>query len=140
MAATVDIRPMPGYLHATVSGDYGVEATKDAITRILAAAHAHPTSKILIDCSGYRGCPTLGERFQVVGHVLQLRITSMLHGQPGRYQTAVVGSPPLVHPAAYGVRLLAERSLKVAICATLEDALDWLGVTAEPATSPSHEA
>lgn len=137
MSATVDIRPMPGYTHATVTGEFDVESTKEAITRILSAAHAHPTSKILIDCRGYKGNPSLGERFSIVTHILELRIKSMLHGQPSRYQTVLVARPPLVHPARYGLRMLVERNLRITICGTLDEALAWLGIAAVQTTSPT---
>lgn len=136
MATTVDIRAMPGYLHATVRGEFEVEGAKDAITRISTAAHAQPSSNILIDCRGYHGNPTLGERFSVVCHVIEMRIKSMLSGQPAHYRTAIVGTPPLVHPAGYGVRLLTERRLKVTVCRTMEEALAWLGVSAHQTSSP----
>ena len=131
MAATIDLRPMPGYLHAVVSGEYELEATKDVITRVITAAHGHPSSNILIDCRDYQGNPTLGERFSVISHVMELRIKSMLRGQPARYRTAIVGAPPLLHPARYGVRMLAELNLRISIWETVEEALAWLGVAAD---------
>lgn len=136
MSASVDIRPLPGYLSAAVTGDYSVEATKDAITRIMAAAHAQPTSNILIDCRAYIGSPTLQERFTIITHALELRIKSMLHGQPARYRTAVVGRPPLLHPAHYGVRMLAEWNMNIAVRETIEEALAWLGIKPDGGDSP----
>ncbi len=122
---------MPGYMHATVSGAYELEATKDVITRVVAAAHAQPGSNILIDCRNYQGTPTLGERFSIISHVMELRIKSMLQGQPARYRIAIVGAPPLLHPARYGVRMLAELRLRISIWESVEEALKWLGIEAE---------
>lgn len=131
MAATLDLRPMPGYLHAILNGEYELEATKDAVARVVAAAHGQPSSNILIDCRGYQGSPTLPERFSIISHVMELRIKSMLQGQPARYRTAIVGAPPLLHPARYGVRMLAELKLRISIWETVDEALAWLGVAAD---------
>lgn len=132
LAANLDLRPMPDYLHAILTGEYEIEATKDAITRVVAAAHAQPSSSILLDCRGYQGHPTLPERFSIISHVMELRIKSMLQGQPARYRTAIVGAPPLLHPARYGVRMLAELNLRISIWETPEEALAWLGIAADP--------
>ena len=125
---TVDIRQTPTHLHVTVSGGYNLEGMKNALLRIRQSADDYQSTKILIDCRGLAGDPSLRERFELVAFILQMRINAILHGKPSRVATAVVATPPLVHPGRYGLRLLVERNLKATICERLEDALAWLGV------------
>lgn len=128
MGVVVDIRPMPAYLHATVTGEYVAGEMKKALATIVSAGHTHRLLKLLIDCRRLTGDPSLRERFELVSFALQLRINAMLEGRKLGFRTAIVATPPLAHPARYGMRLLVERNLKVTLCGRLEEALTWLGV------------
>jgi hypothetical protein len=128
---SVNIRPLATYLSITVTGDYSYEGLKDALLRVRHAVNDHQAQKMLIDCRGLRGNPSLRERFEMVALTLQLRINAILHGKPSRCRTAIVAAPPLAHPNGYGVRLLAERNLRITICETVDDAFTWLGISAD---------
>ena len=138
MSVTVDIHPTPTHLLVTVSGDCDLEGLKNALVRTRQAADDYQSQTILIDCRGLTGNPTLRERFELVAFVLQQRITAILHGKPSTAVTAIVATPPLLHPGRYGIRLLIERNMNLAVCADVEEALGWLGV--EPAPSETSRA
>ncbi|HEX9462031.1 MAG TPA: STAS/SEC14 domain-containing protein [Alphaproteobacteria bacterium] len=130
MSVTLDLHPMPTYLHATVTGEYAAEEMKRVLAAIVSAGQRHRLLNLLIDCQGVTGDPTLRERFEMVSFALQPRINALIEGRKIGFRTAVVGTPPLIHPARYGMRLLVERNLKVTVCERLEEALAWLGVEA----------
>ena len=135
MTLTVDLHPSPSHLRATLAGDYSYEELKSALGTIMAAAYEHPSLKLLIDCLGVTGNPTLRERFDLVAFALQQRINAILNGKPPRIATALVAAPPFAHPNRYAVRLLIERNLKITVCDRMEDALAWLGIPLEAPTS-----
>lgn len=128
VSVTVDLRAMPSYLCATVTGEFVVDDIKTVLTRIVNGAYDQRTQNILIDCRGLTGDPSIRERFEVVAFVFQLRINAIFAGQRPKYRTAIVATAPAVHPNRYGVRQLVERKLNVTICERPEDALAWLGV------------
>lgn len=132
VSITIDIRPLPTHLHVTVAGEYTLGGTKDALLRIRQSVDDYMSTKVLIDSRGVVGDPSLRERFELVTFILQMRIRAILHGKPSNAATAIVGTPPLMHPARYGIRLLLERNVKITICGTVEEALAWLGVEVQP--------
>ncbi len=133
----INLRLTPTHLHVTVTGEYTDEDAKIVLARVTAAAHAQDSRNILIDCLGVTGDLSMRQRFELAASVLQMRITSLLHGQPARYRTAVVAKPPLVHPNRYLIRLLVERNMRITVCDSVEEALAWLGTGAQaPQPSP----
>ncbi len=127
MSLHLDLRPLPGYAYATLTGEYAYEELKKALADIMAFGYEHPGLKVLIDCLGVTGNPTLRERFDLVAFALQQRINAILDGKPARMATALVAVPPFAHPNRYGVRLLVERNLKITVCATVDEAKKRLG-------------
>jgi len=119
-------------MHVTATGEYTDEDAKILLARIATAAHAQDSPNILIDCLDLRGSLSMRQRIELAASVLQMRINSLLHGQPTRYRTAVVARPPLAHPHRHFLRLLVERNMRVAVCDTVEEALAWLGIGAQP--------
>ena len=128
MSVAVDIKPLPSHVHATLSGEFTVDGVKTALTQMVRAGHGHPNQKLLIDCLGLRGDPSLRERFELVSHAFQLRINAVMEGKRPVLQTAIVAVPPLAHPNRYAVRLLVERSIRDTLCERTDEALAWLGV------------
>lgn len=129
---TIDIRPVPTHLHVTVKGEYTLDEIKAALVRIRQGVEDYQCTKVLIDCRELVGDPSLRERFEIVAFVLQQRINAILHGTRINVPTAIIGKRPLLHPGRYGIRLLAERNLRLMICEDMADALAWLGVKAQP--------
>jgi len=127
LTLTLDLRPAPSHLHATLAGEYTYDELKKALATIMAAAYEQPSLKLLIDCLAVTGNPTLRERFDLVAFALQQRINAILNGKSPRVATALVAVPPFAHPNRYAVRLLLERNLKITVCERVEDALAWLG-------------
>ncbi|MBV8534798.1 MAG: STAS/SEC14 domain-containing protein [Alphaproteobacteria bacterium] len=133
MTLRIDIRATPTHLHVTLEGQYTFDDLKTALIRVRQGVDDYQSAKLLIDCRGVTGDPSLRERFELVAFVLQQRITAILHGKPVNVRTAVIGARPLLHPGRYGIRLLAERGLRLMICEDEAEALAWLGLEAEPA-------
>lgn len=134
---TADIRALPTHLHATVCGEFAEQPACDILTRIGVAANNQATLNIVIDMRKTTGNPSLRQRFEVVAHAIQMRINSLLRGGRGKFRTAIIGHPPLVHPNGYGARLLTEHNMKVAIFETPEAAYAWLGIDGHDTTAPS---
>ena len=130
VSLTLDLHPLPDYVHATLSGEYTYDELKQAIGKMMTTAYEQPLPghKLLVDCLGITGNPTLRERFDLVAFALQQRINAILNGKRPRVVTAVVAAPPFAHPNRYGIRLVIERNLKITVCATVEEAQTWLGV------------
>jgi hypothetical protein len=139
LTTTVDLQALPTHLHATITGVWDEGDVKDILTRIFDAAHAQTTNKILMDCLGIAGEPSLRQRVDLALHALHLRVTALLTGRPARYATAIVAMPPLAHPRRHGLRILIERNLKVTIVETLDQAYAWLEVPA-PSQTPEQTA
>ncbi|HTP82275.1 MAG TPA: STAS/SEC14 domain-containing protein [Alphaproteobacteria bacterium] len=129
---TIDIRAVPTHLHVTLGGQYTFDDMKTALIRVRQSVDDYQSAKLLIDCLGMVGDPSLRERFELVAFVLQQRINAILHGKPVNVPTAIVGARPLLHPGRYGIRLLVERGLRLMICEDKAEALAWLGVEAQP--------
>ncbi len=132
MSVTVDIHPTPTHLRVTLTGEYTLEGLKNALARTRQAIDDYQSRKILVDCRGVTGNPSLRDRFELVAVVLQQRINAMLHGKPSKAATAIVATPPLLHPGRYGIRLLIERNMRLTVCTNIEQALAWLDVEATP--------
>jgi len=140
VSVIVDLNPVPTHLQVTLTGEYTLEGFKSALVRIRQSADDYQSQKILIDCRGLAGNPSLRERFEVVAFVLQQRITAILHGKPSKVATAIVATPPLLHPGRYGIRLLIERNMNLTVCAEIEEALTWLGVETQARQPDSNPA
>ncbi|HTY70568.1 MAG TPA: STAS/SEC14 domain-containing protein [Alphaproteobacteria bacterium] len=132
MTINIDIRATPTHLHVTLDGQYTLHDLKTALTRVRQGVDDYQSTKLLVDCRGVTGDPSLRERFEIVAFVLQQRINAILHGKPVNVPTAIVGARPLLHPGRYGIRLLAERGLRLMICEDMAEALAWLGLEAQP--------
>ena len=128
MSVSVDLKPMPDYLHATLSGDYTAADFNDALSRVFDAAHEHRQVKLLIDCRGVTGGPTLEERYGLGQFFADMLLRDLAEGRSLGLSIAAIATPPLAHPERIGIKHLVDRGLNVAIHETDEDARAWLGV------------
>jgi hypothetical protein len=128
MSVTVDLKPMPDYLHATLSGEYADEEIRRVLKRIDDAANAQRVLKILMDCRDLIGSPTFEQRFALGQFFTDLRVQALAEGKTVGYTMAIVATPPLSHPDRTAIKPLLDRGLKVTVCETMEEALAWLEV------------
>lgn len=128
MAVTVEIQPRNGYLNAIVAGEFDFPSARDAYLRILREAVACRLLKVLIDCRGLEGNPSLTERLDLGKLYTDQRFEALLVGEPTSHQIAFVAPAPLVHPDMPGIALSNQRGGNSMGFEQVEDALNWLGV------------
>ena len=131
MTLTVDIEPRKDHLLATLSGVFSLRGAQEAYDRAVKAALPLGLSRILLDASAVTGKPTQDERYALGMFVATEQRLLAAQSPPCDVQVAIYGHQPLVDPNRFGETVALNRGAKVKVSERLDEALAWLGATAE---------
>ena len=131
MTLTVEIESRKDYLFAAVSGAFSLRGAQDAFDRAVKAALPLGLSRILLDASAVTGRPSQDERYALGVFVAEQQRLLAAQTPPHDVQVAVYGHQPLVDPNRFGETVALNRGAKVKVSERLDEALAWLGATAE---------
>src|SRR5262245_25280925 len=130
MGLKVDLETRKHYLRATLSGVYSLREVQEAYDQVVKAAVAAGQTRALIDMSGVDGTPTRDERYMIGLFVAAEQRILAAKTPPVEVQVAFYGRPPLVDPNRFGETVATNRGAKVNVSERLDEALNWLGVSA----------
>lgn len=131
MTLAIDIESRKHYLVATVSGQYSLRGAQQAYDRAIKAALPLGHTRILIDARGITGAPTQDERYALGLFVAAEQRLLAAKTPPVNLQVAIYGQQPFVDPQRFGETVALNRGGKVKVSERLDEALAWLGVSAE---------
>jgi len=131
MTLTVDIESREYYLLAVVSGAFSLRGAQEAFHRATKAALPLGLNRILLDASAVTGNPSQDERYALGVYVADAQRRFAAQSPPCVLQMAIYGHRPLVDPNRFGEIVALNRGAKVKVSERLDEALAWLGVTAE---------
>ncbi|MEA3193343.1 MAG: hypothetical protein QOD26_1676 [Betaproteobacteria bacterium] len=131
MTLTVDIESRKHYLVATVSGAYSLRGAQDAYDRAIRAALPLGHTRVLIDARGVSGAPSQDERYSLGLFVAAEQRLLAARTPSLEIQVAVCGHRPLIDPDRFAETVAVNRGAKVKVSERLDEALAWLGVSAE---------
>jgi hypothetical protein len=131
MTLTIDIESRKHYLVATVSGQYSLRGAQEAYDRAIKAALPLGHTRILIDARGISGAPTQDERYSLGLFVAAEQRLLAAKTPPLDLQVAVYGRQPLIDPNRFGETVALNRGAKLKVSERLDEALAWLGISAE---------
>jgi hypothetical protein len=131
MTLTIDIESRKHYLVATVSGQYSLRGAQEAYDRAIKAALPLGHTRILIDTQGITGAPSQDERYALGLFVATEQRLLAAKTPPLYVQIAVYGRQPFIDPQRFGETVALNRGAKVKVSERLDEALTWLGVSAE---------
>jgi hypothetical protein len=131
MTLTIDIESRKHYLVATVSGQYSLRGAQEAYDRAMKAALPLGHTRVLIDARGVTGTPSQDERYALGLFVATEQRLLAARTPPLFVQVAVFGHRPLIDPDRFAETVALNRGAKVKISERLDEALAWLGVSAE---------
>jgi hypothetical protein len=126
MDLIVEIRPLDGYLSATVRGAYRLDAFKDIWRRVVEATQEHGLPAILLDCLAMSGQPTLAENRDFAAFAFKLRWTAMATGKSSGYRTAIAASAEAQRAQRPAQDDLTRRNLDIRTFDSRADAEAWL--------------
>jgi len=131
MTLNIDIESRKHYLLAALSGVFSLRGAQDAYDRAVKAALPLGLSRILFDASAVSGIPTQDERYSLGLFVATEQRLLAAKTPPCFLQVAVYGRQPLLDPNRFGETVAINRGAKLKVSERLDEALAWLGVTAE---------
>jgi|KBSSwiStaDraftv2_1062776.scaffolds.fasta_scaffold828098_2 hypothetical protein len=131
MTLNIDIESRKHYLLAALSGVFSLRGAQDAYDRAVKAALPLGLSRILFDASAVTGIPTQDERYSLGLFVATEQRLLAAKTPPCFLQVAVYGRQPLLDPNRFGETVAINRGAKLKVSERLDEALAWLGVTAE---------
>jgi hypothetical protein len=131
MTLTVDIESREHYLLAAVSGAFSLRSAQETFDRAANAALPLGLNRILLDASAVTGNPSQDERYALGVYVADGQRRLAAQSPPCVLQMAIYGHRPLVDPNRFGEIVALNRGAKVKVSERLDEALAWLGVTAE---------
>jgi hypothetical protein len=131
MTLTIDIESRKDHLFATLSGAFSLRSAQEAYDRAIKAALPLGLSRVLFDASAVTGKPTQDERY-ALGLFIATEQRRLASQSPScDVQVAIYGCQPLVDPNRFGETVALNRGAKVKVSERLDEALAWLGATAE---------
>src|SRR5712671_5181271 len=120
------------YLSALVAGAFALEEAQAVSLRLLQASLEHNLANVLVDVRQMQGQPTVAERYAYSAFMAREVVSrSVRHGGPA-VRLAYVGYAPLIDPERFGVLVARNRGALVLATEDVNEALNWLGVTAPP--------
>ena len=131
MTLTIDIESRKDHLFATLSGVFSLQGAQEAYDRAVKAALPLGLSRILLDASAVTGKPSQDERYALGLFVATEQRALAAKSPPCDVQLAIYGHRPLVDPNRFGETVALNRGAKLKVSERLDEALAWLGVTAE---------
>ena len=131
MTLTVDLESRKHYLFAALSGAFSLRGAQDAYDRAVKAALPLGLDRILFDASAVTGKPSQDERYSLGLFVATEQRLLAAKSPPCYLSVAVYGHQPLVDPNRFGETVALNRGAKLKVSERLDEALAWLGVTAE---------
>ncbi len=131
MTLTIDIESRKDYLFATLAGVFSLRGAQEAFDRAAKAALPLGLNRILLDASAVTGKPSQDERYALGVYVADEQRLLAAKTPPYFLRVAVYGHQPLVDPNRFGETVALNRGAKVKVSERLDEALAWLGVSAE---------
>jgi hypothetical protein len=131
MTLTVAIESRKDYLLATVSGVFSLRGAQEAFDRAAKAASPLGHSRILLDATAVTGAPSQDERYALGVYVADEQRRLAAQTPPCVLQMAIYAHRPLADPNRFGETVALNRGAKVKVSERLDEALAWLGISAE---------
>jgi hypothetical protein len=131
MTLTIALESRKHYLLAALSGAFSLRGAQDAYDRAVKAALPLGLDRILFDASAVTGKPSQDERYALGLFVATEQRLLAAKSPPCYLSVAVYGHQPLVDPNRFGETVALNRGAKLKVSERLDEALAWLGVTAE---------
>ena len=131
MTLTIDLESRKHYLLAALSGVFSLRGAQDAYDQAVKAALPLGVNRILFDASAVTGIPSQDERYSLGLFVATEQRLLAAKSPPCLLQVAIYGHQPLIDPNRFGETVALNRGAKVKVSERLDEALAWLGVTAE---------
>jgi hypothetical protein len=127
----IEIKAEPEFLRVSAQGTVSLTALKENVPAILAAISQHQVRKVLFDARGLIGHFTDMERFEYVSFLAEKALQSNHRSLALVTRYAYVLIPGAVSPQKFGETVAFNRGLSLRAFENLEEALGWLGVTAD---------
>lgn len=114
-----------GYLYVTVAGEFTPSAAQDIILEWIALARWQALNRVLVDITLVRGfdvyqIPTI-TRFDLGAFVAKML--------PRHFILAVLETLEQLEKNHFGENVMVNRGINVKLTSSLNEALEWLGVT-----------
>ena len=129
MSMSLEIRAESGLLKVGAKGRFSLIEAKRTFLEILEAVALHQTKKVLFDGRKLSGKPETIERFYYGEFAAQTVANFTKRGVSRATQFAYVLSEPVLDPRRFGETVAVNRGMFVKVFDSLEDALEWLGIT-----------
>ena len=128
MSIRQQMRFESGLLKVEASGEFSLEETQRAFMEMLRAVAQYQGEKVLLDGRNVKGEPREFERFLYGEFAAQA--TRKLTYEHGIFPWfAYVVHEPLLDPDRYGETVARNRGMMIKVFETLEEAMEWLGLT-----------
>ena len=131
MTLTIALESRKHYFLAALSGAFSLRGAQDAYDRAVNAALPLGLDRILFDASAVTGTPSQDERYSLGLFVAAEQRLLAARTPPCFLQVAIYGHRPLIDPNRFGETVALNRGAKLKVSERLDEALAWLGVTAE---------
>jgi len=115
-----------GYLLITISGEYSLPSTVEAINLILEFCAEHKPSKVLVDVSPIKGSIPSMDRFYFGEAFAARYFEEKKSGKVSHARFAFLGKYPIVDPNRFGETVAVNRGMTLKVSIDRDEALDWL--------------
>ncbi len=112
-------------------GDFSLAEAKRTFLQMLEAVAQHKVEKVLFDGRRLTGEPTTMERFYYGKFAAEAVRGYANRGVSRETRFAYVLEEPVLDPGRFGETAAMNRGMIVKACDNVEDALGWLGISAE---------
>jgi hypothetical protein len=129
MGMLLRIRPESGFLEVGAMGKFSLEEAKRTFVEMLEAVALHKTKKVLFDGRELTGKPEIMERFYYGEFAAETVANFADRGVSPATRFAYVLKEPVLDPRRIGEIVATNRGMFVKAFDSLEDALEWLGIT-----------
>ncbi len=127
MSISVKHEMKKGYLHFEVTGDFALEEACRTFSEALQVVDRLAAAKVLVDCLGLRGAPTVMEHYRY-GEFIAAELMRQSEKRKKNPQLAYVARTPLRDRADLSVTVAGNRGVFIKSFDTIEEGLAWLGV------------
>lgn len=124
---SLTIEPRQSYLYVIATGNFDLYAAQNSFRKIFSAVAQHNLSKVLIDLRPLEGNMSTMDRFSLAEFVSSERFE---HEGTVAVRLAVVGKHPIVEPQRFGETVARNRGVNVCVMTDIDDALEWLDISA----------